>query len=115
MTTYRIESDVGLVLGDYEGESVRDALEALARDAGYRGLDHQIEALHGSDLRDWIKQTAKPGVDAAVVLDEAVESLAQDFARQADANYELAGQYTLSGRPEIFRARGRVIIMAETT
>lgn len=36
MTTYRIESDAGAVLGCYEGADESGALLALARDAGYR-------------------------------------------------------------------------------
>jgi hypothetical protein len=44
MKTYRIENEhSGLILGEYEGESEADALDAMARDAGYqsyRGLCH---------------------------------------------------------------------------
>ncbi len=36
MTTYRIENTIsGAILGDYEGETEADALNAMARDAGY--------------------------------------------------------------------------------
>lgn len=34
--TYRIESTSGVVLGDYQGENEQAALDAMARDAGYR-------------------------------------------------------------------------------
>lgn len=33
--TWRIESEAGVVLGDYEGEDEADALDAYARDAKY--------------------------------------------------------------------------------
>lgn len=35
MTTYRIESEAGVVLGDYDGADEAEALDAYARDAGY--------------------------------------------------------------------------------
>lgn len=37
MATWTIENAVsGLVLGEWEGETAADALDAMARDAGYR-------------------------------------------------------------------------------
>lgn len=37
MATWTIENTVsGLVLGEWEGETAADALDAMARDAGYR-------------------------------------------------------------------------------
>lgn len=35
MTTYRIESEAGIVMGIYEGADEAQALDAYARDAGY--------------------------------------------------------------------------------
>jgi hypothetical protein len=36
MTTFRIENTIsGVVLGDYEGATEAEALDAMARDAGY--------------------------------------------------------------------------------
>jgi hypothetical protein len=39
MQTYRISSRAtGTILGDYRGELIADAIEAYARDAGYRSF-----------------------------------------------------------------------------
>jgi hypothetical protein len=35
MTTYQITSSAGVDMGTYEGETAADALDAMARDAGY--------------------------------------------------------------------------------
>ena len=35
---YRIESTAGLILGEYDGTSETDALNALAQDAGYSDI-----------------------------------------------------------------------------
>jgi hypothetical protein len=39
MTTYQIISSAGVDMGTFEGETEAEALDALARDAGYR--DHE--------------------------------------------------------------------------
>lgn len=37
MNTYRIENtNSGLILGEYQGETKEQALDAMARDAGYK-------------------------------------------------------------------------------
>jgi hypothetical protein len=44
--TYRISSrSTGLVFGDYPGALVSDALDAYARDAGYRDFEGLCDAL----------------------------------------------------------------------
>lgn len=44
MSTYRIENTLsGFVLGDYVAESKDEALDALARDAGYRDYAESCE------------------------------------------------------------------------
>lgn len=35
MKSYKITSSAGIEMGTYEGEMVADALDAMARDAGY--------------------------------------------------------------------------------
>lgn len=41
---YQIENlDSGIILGVYEGASARGALDALARDAGYRDYVHMSD------------------------------------------------------------------------
>jgi hypothetical protein len=51
MYPYQIENTVsGVVLGQYEGANPDDALEALARDAGYANraeMDREIPAADG--------------------------------------------------------------------
>ena len=52
MTTYHIESSAGQYLGDYPGHTPLDALDALARDAGY--ADHAAScAVTGDDPDSW--------------------------------------------------------------
>lgn len=43
MPTYRITSSAGVDMGSYEAESPEDALELMARDAGYRSAEHAAE------------------------------------------------------------------------
>jgi hypothetical protein len=45
MTTFAIRSTVsGVELGSYEGETARESLEAMAKDAGYSDYDAACEA-----------------------------------------------------------------------
>lgn len=41
---WRITSDAGVELGEYPGKSVADALDALARDAGYASQETAMGA-----------------------------------------------------------------------
>lgn len=43
MTKYRITSEAGVNLGTYEGETEQDALDAMARDAGYKSQEDAID------------------------------------------------------------------------
>lgn len=61
MTIWTITSGAGVVLGDYPGETAADALDALARDAGYRDAADAAEA-SGDDGSHLIVRR----VDAAV-------------------------------------------------
>ncbi len=46
MTTYTIKNRVtGLTLGEYEAESVKGAIEAMRRDAGYTSSEQAAAAL----------------------------------------------------------------------
>ena len=44
-TTYRVWTEAGVCLGEYEGETPSDAIEALHRDAGYASTAAAAEAL----------------------------------------------------------------------
>lgn len=51
MRTYEITSSEGVYFGAYEAETVADALNAMARDAGYRDADDaasQVGAFEGT-------------------------------------------------------------------
>lgn len=54
MTTYRISGCVA-DLGLYEGETPRDAAEALARDAGYESLADSANRL-GQTEQEWLAE-----------------------------------------------------------
>jgi hypothetical protein len=43
MATYKITSTAGIEMGTYEAQGPRDALSAMARDAGYDSEDHAAE------------------------------------------------------------------------
>lgn len=48
MTTYTVFNPQGATMGDYEGETARDAIEACVRDAGYESIE-QMEATLGRE------------------------------------------------------------------
>lgn len=50
--TWQIESNAGVILGEYEGETAEVALDAVARDAGYRSHADSCEVL-GTPTDDW--------------------------------------------------------------
>jgi hypothetical protein len=52
MAQYRIESQQGMDMGIFEAESAREALDAMARDAGYASHEASCEVT-GSDPDDW--------------------------------------------------------------
>jgi hypothetical protein len=59
MTKYLIENKVsGATLGEYEGENEAEALEACARDAGYKSFADQNSVI-GSDGSDIVVTLAK--------------------------------------------------------
>ena len=48
---YRIENTrSGIVLGEYDAESKSDALDAMARDAGYRNYAEAVSVAPGTDI-----------------------------------------------------------------
>jgi len=72
MTTYRIENtSSGVILGEYEGDTPEQALDAQSRDAGY---DSQAE--YEADVRSTLIAS---GLDP----DEADEQIARDRAELA--------------------------------
>lgn len=53
MTTYTITNKIsGAHLGEYDGETAVDALDAMARDAGYRDIDEACEVVGAEDDLD---------------------------------------------------------------
>lgn len=123
---YQIENTIsGLVLGVYEASSSGEALELMAREAGYESyqaaqevvpaapgeilvteLDEDESSIEVSlnpageaKVLAWLAEVAKPGVNKdAVILD--VDLHLWGFYPEVPA-YELGAQYTRSGRPEI--------------
>lgn len=95
MPAYRVINTVsGVDLGVYEGESVSDALEALARDAGYRDVVEMNEVT-GSDNSDLVilEVVSLHGeyvyFDAAVALmdDDLRERLRNELAPCSDQEF----------------------------
>ena len=56
-----------------------------------------------TSIRKWVDAVAKPTVFRDVVVREAEDVLVDDLRAGGDASYELGSQYTLSGRPEVYR------------
>lgn len=52
MTTWTITSSAGAELGTYEGDTAEAALDAMARDAGYKSHADACEVT-GSGTDDW--------------------------------------------------------------
>lgn len=49
----------------------------------------------------WFRRVAKPGVDLQAVCLEALDGFQDALSEGYDPGYELSGQLTISGRPEI--------------
>lgn len=122
---YQIENtSSGVILGTYEASSKEEALDLLAREAGYDSyhaaqeaspaapgeilvteLDDEDEFFVIASLTQageekisaWLAEVAKPGVNKDAVIIEVVSHL---WETEAQA-YELGAQYTRSGRPEL--------------
>lgn len=123
---YQIENtSSGIILGVYEASSKEEALDLMAREAGYASYEEAQEAapsrpgeilvveMDGEEssinvsltkegvtkVIAWLAEVAKPGVRKAVVLTEVEEHIWESYP--SSPSYELGAQYTRSGRPEI--------------
>jgi hypothetical protein len=117
MTAYRITSKAGLDAGVYFCSTPADALAAAHQDAGYdvtaesgslifedeadREICGDLDAWHIEEIDHqpflaWADRVAKDHVSREAMLAEFVMSDGYP------EHYELAGQYTQSGRPEVF-------------
>lgn len=58
MKTFRIVSSAGVDLGTYPGETEADALDAMARDAGYRDQAHaeRVTCAFGGDVTEVVTE-----------------------------------------------------------
>lgn len=128
MKRYQIENTMtGLILGVYEASSPGEALDLLAREAGYDSYEEAqdaapsrpgaIQVVELDDDEDessievyltkegvekvlaWLVEVAKPDLRWAVVLFDIEEHLWETYP-EAPA-YELGVQFTISGRPEL--------------
>lgn len=50
MNEFQIESTAGVILGIYQGERERDALNTMAREAGYPSIEAMDEVSWSGDL-----------------------------------------------------------------
>ena len=124
---YKIENTIsGLVLGTYEASSEEDALDLLARDAGYTSYEEVQEAaparlgeIRVVELGDdeklpieagltlpgekkvltWLDQVAKPDVRRTIILLDIEERIWESYPEVPP--YELGAQYTRTGHPEL--------------
>lgn len=95
MHTYTIST-----FGDaYSADSVGEALDAYAQEAGYADYPDMLYTLHAPKIEEWIAENARPEVSPQVVVSEACDIIAADHARGDYGSYELAARYTKDGIP----------------
>jgi len=104
---YRIVSSAGVELGTYEGETEREALDAMARDAGYASqADAEargVAPFDGRILPTWCGECAAEGLDVslgeipAVDDEEAWGAWAAEHAAECPMIASRAGQRRAQG------------------
>lgn len=65
-------------------------------------LNTTLSQFNEHDFRQWFGRVVRAGVDYETVLFEALDHMEDQAASGGDPVYELRGQYTRTGNPEIF-------------
>lgn len=92
MASYQIISSAGADMGVYDGETAREAVEAMWSDAGVEGSDALFAELTVREMHEYVISTDSTtetiwarDVDRAAQLFEHSEADAEDLARQVVA------------------------------
>jgi hypothetical protein len=85
---YRITNKAsGFVLGDYQGATGEDALDAMSRDAGYRDHKHALQIANGAGLR----------VEIVEADDDVIEALRVESGGAGDTEMVAVCNAALNG------------------
>jgi hypothetical protein len=99
--TYRIESEAGAVLGDYQGADEAEALDAYSRDAGYADYAEVMATVGGTvTVREVDSTQEMRDLGRLEELRRAVAESGNDREREATARGALAQELRGQGDEE---------------